>query len=53
MSKRKVYQVLVNGDPIFSGSYQMALCVYEATMRYHDVCPPEVFPSVVIAFKPE
>lgn len=53
MSVRKVYQVLVDGNVVFSGTYQMALAVYESYMRYEPFWPLDNFPTVVIAFQPD
>lgn len=51
MSIRKVYQVLVDGREVFSGSYAMALAVFESYERWREFSPVPV-PDVVIAFKP-
>lgn len=51
LSVRKVYQVLVDGKEVFSGSYAMALAVYESYERWREFSPVSV-PTVVIAFKP-
>lgn len=53
MSVRKVYQVLVDGNVVFSGSYAMACSVFESFERWRDFALPDVYvPDVVIAFKP-
>lgn len=59
MSVRKVYDVLVDGDVIFSGSYKSAIFVYDAVIKAFDVyklslSDYSVVPdySIVIAFKP-
>lgn len=53
MSVRKVYQVLVDGDVVFSGSYAMCCAVFESYEKWRDIAPSDVrVPDVVIAFKP-
>lgn len=53
MSVRKVYQVLLDGKVIWSGSYASAVSVYESTMRVLDVISDDLEHTVVIAFAPK
>lgn len=53
MSVRKVYDVLVDGNSVFSGSYRACLYVYESFSRYADFLNPEDVPVVVLAVKPD
>lgn len=53
MSIRKIYDVLVNGDSVYSGSYKTALVVYESFVKSFDLLDDSVpVPSVTISFKP-
>lgn len=54
MSVRNVYQVLVDGNVVFSGSYAMACAVYESYEKWRDSALPDVYvPDVIVAFKPK
>lgn len=54
MSVRKEYQVLVDGNAVFTGSYAMACAVYESYEKWRDFALPDVYvPDVVIAFRPK
>lgn len=52
MSVRKVYQVLLDGKVIWSGSYASSVSVYESTMRVLDIISDDFKHTVVIAFAP-
>lgn len=53
MSVRKVYDVLVDGDVVFSGSYKSALVVYDATIRVFAALSLSTADySILIAFRP-
>lgn len=53
MSVRRVYQVLVDGNVVFSGSYAMSRAVYESFEKWRAFSLPDVYvPDVVVAFKP-
>lgn len=53
MSVRKVYDVLFDGQVIWSGSYASAVSVYESTMRALDFVFDNIEHTVVIAFAPK
>lgn len=54
MSKRKEYQVLVNGCSVFSGTYASAKSAYQAIDNLVAVVPgvSELVFSYLLAFKP-
>lgn len=52
MSVRKVYRVVVDGSSVFSGSYAMAMAVYESFVRYKDFSGISSPDFVVMAFTP-
>lgn len=49
MSVRKSYQVLVSGDPIFSGSFSSCSFVYDAILSLASLKSLDL--DVLIAFK--
>lgn len=56
MSVRKVYDVMVDGVKVFSGSYAMALSVYESFMRFRDFFhdyDAVKLPDVCMVFRPD
>lgn len=53
MSVRRVYSVLVDGQSVFSGSYQSSLAVYESVCRCNDLLNSDDDHVVVLAFKPD
>lgn len=48
-SVRKVYQVIVNGLVVFSGSYASCVSVYEAFAKFASLYNEDL--NLVIAFK--
>lgn len=56
MSVRKVYEVMVDHEKVFSGSYAMAISVYESFMRYRDFFHEDdgvKLPDVCMVFRPD
>lgn len=56
MSVRKIYQVVVDGKVVFTGSYNMCLACYESLMCSFDFLYPDngdTKPVVVLAFRPD
>ncbi|UNI72397.1 MAG: hypothetical protein [Chaetfec virus UA24_2563] len=53
MSVRKVYRVIVNGETVFSGSYNTAIQVYESLANTSDLFDDSVPFDVALAFKPD
>lgn len=52
MSVRKVYEVLVNGVSVYSGSYASAKSVYAAFVEYIEAFNIAGSLTVVLAFQP-
>lgn len=53
MGTKKVYDVMVDHQVVFSGAYRSAVAVFDSVLRSFAVVPFDYKPSVVVAFRPD
>lgn len=53
MANKKVYDVMVDSQVVFTGAYRSAVVVFDAISRGFAVVPMDYKPSVVVAFRPD